>query len=215
MKNTTKTKGRHRLCRLLLLTLLGGLLYVVGFIAAVHLAGANDTAASADVIIVLGAGLRQDGQPGWALTRRANQAADLWHEGIAPYVLCTGAQAEGFPRSEAAACRGLLIRAGLPQQAILMEESSRSTEESAIHSRAILDRLELPRVVLVSDSYHIFRANWIFRQHGIHALNSPIPASRIRYPLFYPYALAREFAAWHWHLLKEALNIPVTHLAGL
>ena len=209
MSAMVKSKGGRRLKRFLLMMILGGLVYVAALI------GAIDTAEAADVIIVLGAGLRADGRPGWALTRRAQWAADLWHTGIAPYVLCTGAQADGFPRSEAAACREILLGAGLPDAAILMEESSRSTEENAIHSRRLLDELGLARAVLVSDSYHLLRANWIFRLRGLAAFNSPIPANRIRYPLFYPYSLAREFVALHWQLLKEVLNIPITHLAGI
>ena len=215
MSALVKSKGGRRLRRFLLMMIFGGLLYIAAVVGAIHLVGAVDTAEAADVIIVLGAGLRADGRPGWALTRRTQRAADLWHTGIAPYVLCTGAQAEGFPRSEAAACREILIGAGLPDAAILMEESSRSTEENAIYSRRLLDELGLARVILVSDSYHLLRANWIFRLRGLPAFNSPIPASRIRYPLFYPYSLAREFVALHWQLLKEALNIPITHLAGI
>jgi len=130
-------------------------------------------------------------------------------------VLCTGAQAAGYPRSEAAACRDILIRAGLPASAILMEESSRSTEENAIQSRRILEGLGLSRVVLVSDSYHMLRARWMLQQQGIAPFTSPLPASRIQHPLFYPYSLLREWVAFHWHLLKEALHIPVTHLDGL
>ena len=213
--NLPKSKGGRRLRRFLLLMLCGGLLYFAAVIGAIHIAGAADTAQAADAIIVLGAGLRRDGQPGWALTRRASKAADLWHEGIAPYVLCTGAQAEGYPRSEAAACRDILIGAGLPATAVLMEESSRSTEENAIYSRRLLERLGLSRVALVSDSYHMLRAGWLFRRQDLKVFTSPVPASRIRYPLFYPYSLVRELAALHWQLLKEALHIPVTHLAGL
>ena len=152
-----KSKGGRRLWRFLLMMILGGLVYVVAVIGAIHIVGAIDTTEEADVIIVLGAGLRADGRPGWALTRRTQWAADLWHKGIAPYALCTGAQAEGFPRSEAAACREILLGAGLPDAAILMEESSRSTEENAIHSRRLLDELGLERAVLVSDSYHLLR----------------------------------------------------------
>ena len=215
MENTApKNKNRRRLRRLLLL-LLAALLYFSAFIAAIHITGTIDTAETADVIIVLGAGLRRDGRPGWALTRRTHHAADLWQAGSAPYVLCTGAQAENYPRSEAAACREILLGAGLPASAILMEESSRSTEENAIHSREILQQQGITRPILVSDSYHILRASWIFRQQGLHPLASPIPASRIRYPLFYPYSLVREFLAFHWHLFKEILNLPITHLSGI
>ena len=215
MSAMVKSKGGRRLRRLLLLMLGGGLLYFAAVIGAIHIIGAMDTAEAADVIIVLGAGLRRDGRAGLPLTRRAQRAAELWHAGMAPYALCTGAQAEGFPRSEAAACGEILLGAGLPEAAILMEESSRSTEENAIHSRRLLDELGLERAVLVSDSYHLLRANWIFRLRGVAAFNSPIPASRIRYPLFYPYSLVREFAALHWQLLKEALQLPITHLAGV
>ena len=98
----------------------------------------QDSAEPADIIIVLGAGLKEDGRPGPALTRRTQHAAALWHEGIAPLVLCAGGQSEYYPRTEAAACREILIAAGLPDASILMEERSRSTEENAIYSQRLL-----------------------------------------------------------------------------
>ena len=217
MTNTTtqKIKRHKRLKRILLLLVLAALLYCSGFIIAIHSAGARDTAAPADVIIVLGAGLRHDGRPGWALTRRSQRAADLWHKGIGPLVICTGAQAESYPRSEADACREILLQRGLPAAAILVEENSRSTEENAFYSRRVLDELSLSDAVLVSDSYHMLRADWLFQRQGIRTTVSPVPANRIHHPLFYPYSLLREFLAFHWFFLKEALNLPVTHLLGV
>ena len=61
--------------------------------------------------------------------------------------------------------------------AILIENNSRSTEENAIYSRQILDELGYDSAILVSDSYHILRAEWLFRDQGITAYTSPIPAS--------------------------------------
>lgn len=212
---TSKSKRRGRIKRILLLLLLAALLYSTAFIVNIHMTGATDSAEKADVIIVLGAGLRHDGRPGWALTRRSERAADLWHQGIAPLVLCTGAQVEPFPRSEAAACREILTRRGLPESAIVLEEASRSTEESASFSRLILDERGISRTVLVSDSYHMLRATWLFNQQGLTVSASPVPAHRIHYPLFYPYSLLREFVAFHWYLLKETFNLPITHLPGL
>ncbi len=212
---TSKSKRRIRIKRILLLLLLAALLYSTAFIINIHVTGATDSAEKADVIIVLGAGLRHDGRPGWALTRRSKRAADLWHQGIAPLVLCTGAQAEPFPRSEAAACREILIRRGLTESAIVLEESSRSTEESASFSRRILDKRGISRSVLVSDSYHILRATWLFEREDLTVSASPVPANRIHNPLFYPYSILREFVAFHWYLLKETINLPITHLPGL
>ncbi len=201
--------------RPLLLLVLGALLYCVAFIATIHHTGTQDTTQESDVIIVLGAGLLRDGRPGWALTRRSRQAADLWHAGIAPYVICTGGQAESYPRSEASACREILLAKGVATGAILMEEHSRSTEENALFSRRIFDEIGFDDAVLVSDSYHMLRASWLFQQQGIKSTNSPVPAHHIRHPLSYPHSLIREFLAFHWHLLKEVLQIPLTHLSGI
>ena len=190
-------------------------LYLVAFIFAVHIFGTIDTAQEADAIIVLGAGLLRDGRPGWALTRRSLQAADLWRAGIAPYILCTGGQAESFPRSEADACREILRASQVPASVILLEEQSRSTEENAIFSRRILEGIGIADVVLVSDSYHMLRASWLFHLQGISTYRSPVPAQRIRSPLSYPYSLIREFVAFNWQLVKETFQIPVTHLKGV
>ena len=210
-----KPKRRSHFKRLIALAVAAALIYFSAFIAFIHFGGAADSATAADVILVLGAGLRHDGRPGWALTRRADAAADLWRKSLAPFVLCSGAKVAHIPRSEADACREILFRRGVPASAILLEEASRSTEEQAINSRAILDARGWSSVILVSDSYHIVRASWIFSRHGMRVAASPVPRERIRQRLFYPYSLLREFAAIHFYAIKELLNLPVTHLRGL
>lgn len=210
-----KPKMKPRLRLFSLVVCLACLFYFTGFIAAAHITGLHDRAADADIIIVLGAGLKEDGRPGPALTRRSRHAAALWHEGIAPRILCAGGQSEYYPRSEADACRELLLDAGLPPAAILTEARSRSTEENAIYSKELLDELGLSRVVLVSDSYHILRAGWLFGKRGVDSFASPVPAERIRGPLVYPMSLAREFIAFNWQLFKETFRIPWTHVRGI
>ena len=145
----------------------GLLLYILGFGAAIHHRGTIDNAEESDVIIVLGAGLLRDGRPGWALTRRSLHGAELWRRGMAPYVLCAGGKAESYPRSEAAACREVLLSRGVPADAIILEDRSRSTEENAIFSRRVMIDEGLLDAVLVSDSYHMLRASWLFQLQGI------------------------------------------------
>ncbi|MDE2748455.1 MAG: YdcF family protein [Chloroflexota bacterium] len=210
-----KSGIRRRIKRFLLFIILAALLYFIGFIAAVHVTGLQDETESADIIIVLGAGLRDDGRPGPALTRRSRQGANLWHQGVAPLVLCTGGRSEYYPRTEAAACREILFGAGLPAGAILTEKRSRSTEENAIYSRHILDDMRLARAVLVSDSYHMLRARWLFQLQGIEVMTSPVSRNRIRGALVYPLSLAREFIAFNWQIFKEVFQLPVTHIQGI
>ena len=210
-----KSKSRFDLKRGLLLLSIAALLYCVLFIAAIHFAGKVDSATESDVIIVLGAGLRSDGRPGWALTRRSLQGAQLWQQGLASKLLCSGGKADSYPRSEAAACREVLMRQGVPASAILLEEQSRSTEENAIYSRRILQDAGLESVILVSDSYHMLRAGWLFGRVGISTTASPVPASRIRDTRSYRFSLLREFLAFHWHFFKHALTMPLRHIGGL
>ncbi len=204
-----------RVQRLLVALVIFCLLYCVAFLAVIHFAGQVDSAAPADIIIALGAGLLHDGRPGPPLIRRSLHAAGLWHAGVAPLVLCAGGQTERQLRAEAEACRDLLLDAGLPAAAILLESQSRSTEENAIFSKPILEARGLERVLLVSDSYHMLRAGMLFRAQGVDALASPVPRERIRDPLNYLYSLLRELAAFHWQLFKAIFGLPMTRPRGL
>lgn len=212
------TQKRHRASRIkraCLLVLLACLTYFSLFIAIIHQRGTLDSAQKSDLIIVLGAGLRSDGRPGPALTRRSQLGAELWRNGLAPMILCAGGQAESYPRSEAAACREVLLMSGVASEAILLEAHSRSTEENAIFSKPIMADHGFEDAILVSDSYHILRATWLFEREGVQVSASPVPYQRIRGRLAYPLSLLREFLAFHWHFFKDALGLPVTHISGL
>lgn len=177
----------------------------------IHSYGQVNRAESADVIIVLGAGLRPDGRPGPALTRRSSHAADLWFDGLAPRIICSGGMPGGGIRSEASACAEILRGRGVPAEAILLEESSRSTEENAIYSRAIMEANGWQTAVVVSDGYHVLRAGWIFHLRGLDISLSPVTDNRPR-AMEYVLSIAREVAALHWQAFKEVFNLPVTYV---
>ncbi len=195
-------------------------LAIVGFIwlflvaTVIHVYGYRDEQQPVDVIVVLGSGLRRDGRAGPSLTRRSSRAAELWHQGVATQVICTGGKTERAPRAEAEACRDILLERGVPDEAITLENRSFSTEENAINTRAIMDAHGWQTALLVSDAYHMLRAQIIFRSQGIEAYISPVPVSEIPFS-FYLWALTREVAAIHWLVIKTALNLPVTHVGGL
>ncbi len=175
--------------------------------------GETERADSADVIVVLGAGLRRDGQPGPALIRRATHAAILYAQGYAPRIICSGGfPLRTIPHSEAEACRDVLVERGVPSAAIVLEEQSRSTEENAVYTKAIMEANGWQTAVVVSDPYHMFRAGIIFAQVGVnHTLSAGVspPLSA------YVPAVAREVVALHWQLLKTILNLPYTYVPWL
>ncbi len=205
---------RRRIFCVLVIVLAAWLMFVLELSTAVYVYGTADYARSVDVIIVLGSGLLDDGSPGPALTRRSSHAAELWHQGVAPSIICTGGRTNSASRSEASACQEVLQSHDIPSAAIVLEDDSRSTEENAINSQAIMDSNGWETAVLVSDSYHVFRANWIFELEGLTVYTSPVPARQVSI-FFYSHSIAREVLALHWQAMKELLNLPVTYIGGM
>ncbi len=192
--------------------LLTWMIVVLLLIGTVFLYGRLERAAEADVIVVLGAGLRQDGRPGPALTRRSARAAELYHEGIAPHIICTGGIPQGITRSEADACGELLRAAGVPTEAIMLEDRSRSTEENALYTYEQMQASGWETAVLVSDGYHLLRATLLFANQGIPNTTSPAADPPLRDHLVFT---AREIAALHWQVLKGVLGLPFTYVPVL
>ncbi len=199
----------RRALRVLLVVLLVWLIVALALGAAVLVYGAQDRAQPADVIIVLGSGLRRDNLPGPALVRRASHAAALYQQGLADTLICTGGYTAGRTRSEASGCLLVLEQMGVPASAVLLEERSRSTEENASFARDLMRERGLNTAILVSDGYHLLRAQWIFAQQGIPVYPSPADPPR-RLSLLI--ATVREVAALHWQLLKTVLNLPFTYV---
>ncbi|MEC7521491.1 MAG: YdcF family protein [Myxococcota bacterium] len=119
-----------------------------------------------DAIVVLGCRVAPGGRPSVSLARRAERAAALWLEGRAPRVVTTGGVGD-HPPSEARAAADVAIARGVDPSAILLEERSTTTRENAREARALLESegVDARRVLVVSDSYHCFRARRIFRRH--------------------------------------------------
>jgi uncharacterized SAM-binding protein YcdF (DUF218 family) len=191
-------------------------LWLVGVLllaAAILIFSRIDRAEPADVIVVLGAGLRGDGRPGPALIRRSEQAAALWKDGKAEHIICTG----GYPmirtpRSEADACAEILRGEGVPADVIIEEDRSRSTEENAMYTREVMEANGWKTAVIVSDGYHLLRATWIFNMAGIPNTTSPAAAPPLSNFLI---SFGREIAAFHWQVLKGILNLPFTYVPVL
>lgn len=178
-------------------------------VAIVHIYGQADRAQQADAIIILGAGMRYDGRPGPALVRRTNHAVEIWNQGYARNIICTGGIPAGVSHSEASGCRDVLVSQGVPEEAIVLEERSRSTEENAIFAHEIMRENGWDSAVLVTDAYHLFRAQWIFSTQGIAVYPSPTVNPS---PGPYTFAVIREVFALQWQAFKQVFQLPVTYM---
>ncbi|NDJ75180.1 MAG: YdcF family protein [Chloroflexi bacterium] len=191
---------------LLRMMLVGMALLVVGGIAlAVFILryGAEDRARPAAVIVVLGGGPS-------ATERRTRHAATLYAQGYAEYVICSGGAPDGSG-VEANRCARMALKRGVPEDAIIVEPDSRSTEENAIEVARIMAERGWDNAVLVSDDFHLWRAHLIFEAEGLTVYPSPAQLtdhsmnSRDRL-----WSVSREVLALGWYAGKTVLGLPYT-----
>lgn len=189
--------------RAALLVAVLALLALVALALQIDRLGRQDHAEPADAIVVLGARVNPDGSPGSDLTSRTLHAVDLWQQGIAPYVICTGGYADE-PLSAASVCRRYAVSLGVPAERVLLADGSSNTREDAAVTATIMALEDLDSAVLVSHPLHLYRARWLFRRAGIEATTSPTSTQthRIVFPLR------------AWYALREAGGIVLTVIDG-
>jgi uncharacterized SAM-binding protein YcdF (DUF218 family) len=89
--------------------------------------------------------------PGGAGGERARWAAQLYTNGVAPKILLSGA---GDYRGH----RAILMAAGVPRDAILLEDRSSTTKENAEFSAKLLREEDIRKAIVVTSWYHSRRA---------------------------------------------------------
>ena len=139
-------------------------------------------ARDADCIVVLGARVVPPGIAGLGLRARSLRAAELFHEGHASHIICTGGVGH-TPPAESIVATSVLLSQRVPRIAIEREERSTSTWENAEEAAAICRARGWKRVIIVSDAYHVWRATRNFRAMGFEASAAaapdPPPARRV------------------------------------
>lgn len=140
--------------------------------------GQRDEQRPADAIVVLGAA-QYDGRPSPLFAARLDHAVALYLSGVAPRLIVTGGKAEGDRTTEAAAAEAYAVARGVPKDAILAEDRSRTTLDS-IHSVAdIMRARRLDSAVFVSDRPHMLRVLRMAADAGLTGWGSPTPTSPI------------------------------------
>ena len=112
-----------------------------------------------DVVIVLGAGVLGENvtRP---LAHRLNAAAQYWWNNPDSVIVVTGGLGSHATITEAEAMSRFLIRQGIPEEVIILEDNSTSTYENLTFTKEILEYY-FPdgfSAVLVTNDFHIFRA---------------------------------------------------------
>jgi uncharacterized SAM-binding protein YcdF (DUF218 family) len=167
-----------------------------------------DGARRVDTIIVLGSAVWPGGRASPSLYARMRHAIALYRAGYATHLILSGGVG-GNPPSEAEVMRQLAASAGVPADALVLEDTSRSTEENLANAKWLMDARGWRSAIIVSDPFHMLRAETMARDlgmdaHGSPASNSPTyTAAHLR-----AWYTAREALALIWYYATRVVGEP-------
>jgi uncharacterized SAM-binding protein YcdF (DUF218 family) len=185
----------------------GIFLYVPGMLAAVLLLSfvyaALPKPKHADFIVVLGAGLKDDGTVSPLLAKRVDRAIKLYmDEGKTASFVVSGGKGTDEVNSEAFAMRLYLLEHGIDDSQIIMEDQSVNTQENIRFSKKlILERKQDYRAAVVTSNYHVLRAVILAKNERMNAYG--IGGKTALYYL--PAAFIREYIAVIFNYKKLAI----------
>lgn len=110
--------------------------------------------------------------PGGNYPEAALHAAELYHQGWAPWVLPSGKYSilqgyfPGEQETEWEYLRDILVKAGVPEPAVLKENNATFTYENAIESRKVTDALGMTirTAILSCQAYHARRCLMYYQE---------------------------------------------------
>ncbi len=173
-------------------------LLVEGFI----LSGFSEKGESGlDYIIVPGARVYTSG-PSVVLKYRLDRALEYLSENPGALCIVSGGQGGNEPFAEAVGMKDYLVKHGLPEDKILVEDKSLNTVQNMRYSAAILkDRgvdTGKAKIGIVTNNFHVFRCKGLARKAGFENACAFSAGSK---PLYLPNNMLREFIG----VLKDKL----------
>lgn len=139
------------------------------------------------------------------------QAVELYKTGTVNYILVSGGNGSIKKESfrEASWTVNELVKAGVPESAIIIENNSRNTLENAAFTKSKLAALPTikPPFLLVTSAYHMPRAEMIFSRYGLQTIPYPCNyiAGRHKYGITDLLPQSEAFNNWTYYI-KEVIG---------
>jgi uncharacterized SAM-binding protein YcdF (DUF218 family) len=159
------------------------------------------------VVVVLGAQVLSGGRPSPTLEVRTRHAGDLYVRGLTDRLVPTGGEGE-HPPGEAVVMSGILREMGVPEAAILREDTARNTWESALRVAEMAHHRGIGEVLVVTDPLHCVRTVASFGRVGLLAVAEPVYSSPMwRKKWSRRGQLVRESGALAWYRIRYGVGL--------
>jgi len=177
---------------------------VIAFpLAQILLFGTTDYRRDAPLAVVFGAQVHDNGAPSTSLRDRMRTAVQLYKDRLVKKILVSGGVGDsGY--NEALVMRDMAVKAGIPKEDVIVDSSGVNTEATVRNSIPFFGAERYPRVLAVSQFYHLPRIKLAYQRAGQEALTVPAGTSTpIRET---PYLVAREIPAFWVYYLRAILG---------
>lgn len=169
MKKNFFKKWLHRLfiCLLIMAVAALGLNFYVlasAYPAIYH--DENIPSADYDCILILGCSVLATGTPSAMLKDRLDRGISLYQAGLAPKIIVSGDHGSA-EYDEVNAMKNYCLEQGVPSEDVFMDHAGFSTYESLYRAR---DIFQADNIIIVSQKYHLYRAEYIAHALDINAV---------------------------------------------
>ncbi|WP_322182289.1 YdcF family protein [Neglectibacter caecimuris] len=180
-----------------------GLLWA-GYLTGLMISAQYRTPPAGTNVIVLGAQVYSAERMGVTLTNRVDRAVGYLLENPGASCIVTGGQGGDEPCPEALTEKNALLRLGIEEERIYMEDQSRNTRQNLNFSREIAEREGLgTEFALVTQGFHMYRALNLAESAGL----TPYSLVADTDPILLPEYYGRELLSLtKWHAEKLLLE---------
>jgi vancomycin permeability regulator SanA len=155
--------------------------------------GLHDKGKKADVAIIFGNKVNEDGTLSDRLKARLDKGLQLYNQQRVKKIIVSGGLGnEGF--WEGTKMQEYLIANKIPTKNIIVDNEGSDTEKTVVNSIRIMNRQHYHSAISVSQYFHQTRIKMLFRKHGFENIQSASPQY---FELRDFYSIFREFFAFY------------------
>lgn len=183
--------------------------YCLGLVWAAYLSGlmlsvqANTPPENVPVI-VLGAQVYSEEKMGVSLTGRINAAYDYLLDNPQSSCIVTGGQGGDEPCPEALTEKNVLVKMGIDEDRIFLEDRSHNTRENLVFAKEIAEEQGLgEEVAIVTQGFHMYRATQLAKAAGFTPYSLVAETDPLLFPEYYGRELLSLTKWWVERLVIE------------
>lgn len=168
-------------------------LWFTAHLTFITIDGTTDGGHKADIAVILGNKVNEDGTLSERLEKRMECGLELYKSGrVKKIVVSGGFGKEGFYEGDK--MKEFLINNKVPDSVIIVDNHGDNTLATVLNTLKLKDSLQFKSLIVVSQYFHLSRTKMLFRKHGFDKTDGVSPDYFERRDF---YSLPREFPAYY------------------